>query len=261
MFSFVILTWNSSKTISDCLLSISENCTKNQIDYEILVVDNGSSDQTVKIIRDNLKQLPVKLTVLPKNRGTTFSRNIALRQAKGDVICVIDSDAVVQQVDLNEIEKRMNDDSLGIVAPKLVLQDGTVQNSVKKFPSLLAKLAKIPKIVFKIKIKDYDWYQDFPFESETEVDYAISACWFFKRKLLQQVGFLDEKIFYAPEDIDYCLRVRKNGKKIIYYPHITVMHYCQQITHKRALSRISLSHFQGLLYYFAKHRYLIKPKI
>lgn len=261
MFSFVILTWNSSKTINDCLLSISKNSIKSRLNYEMLIVDNGSNDQTVKMIRDNFKYLPVKLTVLPKNMGTTFSRNIALRQAKGDIICVIDSDAVLQQGDLNEIANRLKDDSLGIVAPKLVLPDGTVQNSVKKFPSLLAKLAKILKIIFNIKIGDYDWYQDFPFSGETEVDYAISACWFFKRRLLQEVGFLDEKIFYAPEDIDYCLRVRRKGKQIIYYPYLTVLHHCQQITHKYALSMISLSHFWGLLYYFAKHRYLIKPKI
>lgn len=259
--SFIVLTWNSERTICDCLESISTACNKEHVTYEILVIDNGSTDNTVDLIHSRFQGRPVYLTRLPENRGTTYPRNIALRASRGDVICIMDSDAVILEGSLKGVFDLLRDQSIGLVAPRLLLADGTVQNSVKKFPSLISKLIKIPRIIFGLKVPNYDFYSTFPFENQTEVDTAISACWFFRRDLLTEVGFLDEKIFYSPEDIDYCLRIKKAGKKIIYVPQMSVLHYTQQITHKNFASKIAFSHLIGLIYFFYKHRYITKPKI
>ena len=261
VISFVILTWNSESTIIECLESIRMLCTERHRDYEILIVDNGSSDNTVSLLREKCNSLPVNLTVLDKNMGTTVSRNIVLRQAKGDVVCVMDSDVYFVGGDLDGAIALLNTKDIGLIAPKLTLSDGQIQNSVKKFPSLLAKLAKIPKIVFKLKVPNFDFYREFPFNEKTEVDYAISACWLFRREILDSVGYLDENIFYSPEDIDYCLRIRKTGKSIYYYPQLTAVHYTQQLTHKKVLSKQAISHFLSIFYYHRKHRYILKPKI
>lgn len=260
--SFVILTWNSEKTIDQCLRGIAEKCAAENIPYEVLIVDNGSRDQTLDIIEKHSGHMPIVLLCLERNRGTTCTRNMALKQSTGDILCVLDSDTLFMDGSLRELVQELeSDQSIGILAPRLIEASGKVQPSVKRFPSIPGKLSRIPKIVFKLPFRDYDTYPDFPFTDMTEVDCAISACWFFRRDLLDVAGFLDERIFYAPEDVDYCLNVRKKGKKVLYYPRFTVMHRTQQITHKNFLSRIAFSHLWGLAYYFIKHRYVMKPDI
>ena len=205
--------------------------------------------------------MPISLIRLPENLGTTKPRNMAFSRCTGNVICVLDSDAVFLDGSIKDIAAELfRDDSIGIIAPKLLFSDGTVQESVRKFPSMFGKFSKIPGIVFKLKFKELAGYNDFPFTQITEVDYAISACWFFRHKLLDEIGYLDEKIFYSPEDIDYGLRVWEKGEKTIYYPDFTVLHYVQRLTHKKFFSRIAFSHLFGLIYYFLKHRYFLKPR-
>lgn len=260
LISFIILTWNSESTICDCLKSISAKCLEANFKYEILLIDNASIDSTKDIVHKFQNFLPITMFELCKNKGTTFSRNIGLRECKGEIICVLDSDTTLINGNLMEIALLLNDLTIGIIAPKLLFADGSIQTSVKRFPSLLSKLLKIPKILFKLKIKNYDFYPTFPFFQTTDVDTAVSACWFFRRSLLDSVGLFDENIFYSPEDIDFCLRVKKANKRIVYFPDFSIIHYGQQITHNNVFSKVSLSHFWGLLYFFYKHKYISSPR-
>jgi len=260
-FSFVVITWNSEKTIEESLLGIRDTCAAESISYQVFAVDNGSKDGTVGIIERCAAAMPLTLIRLDRNRGTTVTRNMALRHCTGDIVCILDSDAVLLEGCLTDLADALyNDPSIGILAPKLIFPDGKVQESVRRFPSVLGKFGKIPGIILKIGCPDLDGYREFPFEEATEVDYAISACWFLRRNVLDEVGLLDEKIFYAPEDVDYGIRVWKNGMRTLYYPEFTVLHHVQQITHKRFFSKIALSHLLGLVYYFGKHRYIVSPR-
>lgn len=258
--SFVILTWNSEKTITDTLEGIRATCAEETIPYEVIVVDNGSNDATIRIIEEVSQEMPLEIVRLDRNFGTTITRNTGIRKSKGDIICVIDSDAVLVSGSLAKLCRTLTDDrSIGILAPKLVFPDGAIQVSVKHFPSLIGKLSKIPGIILKIPFRDIDGYDSFPFEGPRDVDSAISACWFFRRDLIDVIGYLDERIFYAPEDVDFCLRVWKHGLRTVYYTDFTVIHHVQRITHKKFFGRIAASHLLGLMYYFLKHRYIIKP--
>ncbi len=262
ILSFVIIAWNSEKTIENCLRSIERCCERWKINYEIFVVDNGSTDSTLEIIRRISQSIPVELIRLSKNLGTTITRNMALRKCTGEIICIMDSDAALLDGKLPDLaDMLLYDRSIGILAPKLLFRDGAVQHSVRRFPSIIGKLSRIPAIVFKLQMPTHDAYRDFPFDCIADVDYAISACWFIRRDMLDLVGYLDERIFYSPEDVDYCIRTWKKGKRVVYYPRFTVLHHVQQITHKKFFSRIALSHLLGLLYYFMKHRYAAKPPI
>lgn len=254
--SFIILTWNSDKYLKKCFESVLRICRSNSISCEIIIVDNGSSDKTLEITERFARLYQDLFTVIALgcNRGTTYTRNLGLRKAQGTFVCILDSDTEILDGDLVNILDRLSEQPLiGIIAPKLILGDGTIQNSVKKFPTFWLKLLKILKVLFRIQGLDKDFYNDFPFQHETEVDSAISACWFFHRNLLKTVGLLDENIFYSPEDVDFCLRVWISGSSVLYVPSFTVMHYTQQISHKRPLSLVSIRHFTGLLYYFMKH--------
>ena len=256
MISFITLTWNSEKYIDACIESIVEKCQEESLLFEVIVVDNGSTDFTRNKIERYKKKYPknIKSIYLGKNRGTTYTRNIALKKSKGAYISIIDSDTRILKGSFSNILKYLdNHPTVGIVAPKLILPNGEIQHSVKKFPSFLEKLKKIQKIFGDNAIVDSDFYTNFPFAEVTDVETAISACWIFKKSLLSSVGFLDEHIFYSPEDLDFCLRVWKSGRTICYYPELKLLHNTQQITHKNPFGKIALTHLAGLFYYYKKH--------
>ena len=159
------------------------------------------------------------LVALDRNRGTTYSRNLALKETRAPLICIVDSDAEFRSGSIRPVLKLLeSDDTLGIIAPRLLLPDGSVQHSVKRFPTLVDKLNKVPRILAGRPAPRSDFYDSFPFDRCMLVDTAISACWFMRSDVLRSVGYLDEGIFYAPEDVEYSARIRKAGKRILYTP-------------------------------------------
>lgn len=246
--SFVILTCNSEKYISQCVDSI-DNSLPHGAKREIFVVDNGSKDRTCSILDSKKSIVSIKLE---RNYGTTYSRNLALRKATGDYVVVMDSDIVIKRLDWLSLLKEFAP-KVGLIAPRLSLEGGECQNSVKKFPTLQWRLAKLKKIFFNINVEDKELYADLP--KVRFPDTAISAFWVIRKAVIDSVGLFDEKIFYSPEDVDYCVRVWKKGFAIKYYQDTDIVHYTQQISHKNPYSLISLSFFINFMYYFWKHAY------
>ena len=265
MIDFVILTWNSENYIVRCIDSIFADAKNSNLEIEVFVVDNGSVDKTVETLKVlQRKYSGINIIALNKNYGTTISRNIALRKIKGDYILILDSDTEVKKGCLSELITTIeSDDKIGIVSPRLFYSDGKIQYSCKKFPTLLVKLfkslpiSKINKIGELLELYEKDIYLP-EYKRITEVDYCISAAWLIRREAFNEVGLLDENIFYAPEDVDYCLRMWLNGWKVIYDPKASVVHYTQRISHKNF--RMALVHAKGLFYYFLKYKYLFSRK-
>lgn len=264
--SLVILTWNSASYIKRCIESYANSFQAQSITAEFLIVDNGSTDNTIEIIEQDIvtalpKGCTLDLIKLGENKGTTISRNIGIQKSSGRIIIICDSDTEFRRGDWESIFSLIeNNPQIGIVAPSLFYGNGAIQPSVKKFPTLTDKLRKIPKIFLNVPIEDKDFYEDFPWEEPTLVDSAISACWVLSKATIEEIGLLDENIFYSPEDLDYCLRMWEGKKQIIFYPDIKLTHHTQQISHNKPFSRQSRSHLKGLFYYFFKHRYCFSRK-
>lgn len=256
--SYVIISYNDAARLPRALSSAALMSTRAGMDYEIWVVDNGSQDHTVRVLADFGQVLGDRLRVisLERNTGTTYSRNRALEKVRGRLVCVMDSDAELLDQGLGRIDELLSRfPQVGIAAPRILLPGGRVYDSAKRLPTLSDKLMKLPQIFLGAKPRNLDWYPDFPFERVRCVDTAISCAWFFRRELIDLVGPLDERIFYAPEDVDWCLRAWKAGRAVVYYPHLRVLHHTRHISHKRPLSRTSRSHLWGMLYYLRKHGY------
>ncbi len=260
--SFVILAWNCKAFMENCLLSIRSSLSKTQTPYEIIVVDNGSCDGTSEILESFVQKedFPLQVIRLEKNTGTTHSRNLAFEKASGTYICVMDSDVELRPHVVETLMGRIeSDSSIGLVTPKLVYPNGKLQKSTDVFPSITRK---IYRYFFLKHLEARDAQKN---ENSTEpqlVDYAISALWVMKAHMLRQVGLLDENIFYAPEDVDYCLRIWKSGYKILYDPGVKAIHHTQEISRGFSFNRAFFSHIKGLLYYFHKHGYWFRaPKM
>ena len=213
--SIVILSFNSSRHIEKCLSHVFDSLKCVDKEAEVFVVENGSSDGSLTIIDGFHKQFPdvLKLIKFEGNTGTTYSRNAALRQAKGDFILVLDSDAYI------------------------------TADAISKLTHYLAQTPAVGMTALT------------SVDKPTEVDYAISACWMLSRRCFESVGLLDEKIFYSPEDVDYCLRVWEAGFVITYLPSVSVVHDAQELSRGFKLTRFHFSHLKGLLYLMFKHKY------
>ena len=263
---FVILTWNSEKYISECLNSLIALCG-NGISGNIVVIDNGSSDDTVQrihqVFRIDRDDVEHKLFQLEKNYGTTISRNIGIRyllecQKKPNYICVLDSDTVVNELAIdNLISVLESDPSCGIVGPRMHDANMVYQRSGRQIPTLSEKLLKVLPVK-SLQAKGTAQETTIPEDGTGSVDvgYLMSACWMMRSDLFAQVGLLDEKIFYAPEDVDFCIRVWKAGMRVQYCYDADILHHWQRLSRKKLFSKHNFEHLKGLVYLFWKHKYL-----
>lgn len=256
---YVILTWNSETQILPCLDSIF--CIK-KYENHVIIVDNGSTDDTVLKLKNYQlvdKKDSLEVIYLKENVGTTISRNMGLSKIvdQVDYICILDSDTIINEYAMeymiNLIE---NNTEIGIVGPEMKTKEGIIQNSGRKFPSVKIKfckafpLKKVQKYGEKLEYIDFSNNNDF-----FEVDYLMSACWLMNSKTCRKIGFFDEKIFYAPEDVDYCMRTHLLGYKIAYTKNASIIHEWQRLSKKKLISKMNFEHIKGLSYYFKKYHY------
>ena len=256
--SFIILTWNSEQYLERCFVCIDQALKRTGLSYEVCVLDNGSRDSTPTLLKRLADRHPDVIVPYfePNNIGTTRSRNRLFATARGDYLCVMDSDVELGQgvveVLLKEIEANQR---LGIVAPCILYPSGAWQKSFDRFPTMVDKINRL----FRLRsIEERECLRYSEVTRPFYVDYAISAFWLMRRKLLETVGLLDEQIFYSPEDVDFCLRIWKSGYRVLYVPSVSVIHHTQEISRGLKINRAKLSHIKGLLYYFYKHRYFLR---
>jgi len=254
--SVIILCWNSERHIGNCLTSLLDSIGNELEPYEIFIIDNGSQDQSREIIENFRSENPeiIKPILLAANTGTTYSRNLALKRATGDFIAILDSDVIVPRgIFQHLLPQLLASPQIGMVVPRLVYIDGRFQKSTDEFPTVFTKFRRY------FFLKNIEQEEGTRNSTESQfVDYAISAFWLLKKEVVQNVGLLDEKIFYAPEDVDYCLRIWKGGYMVVYVPSFEVVHDAQEISRGFKLNKAFGEHLKGLFYYFVKHRYFIK---
>ncbi|MCK9209500.1 MAG: glycosyltransferase family 2 protein [Ignavibacteriaceae bacterium] len=253
--SIVIITWKMRDLLQKCLDSIYQY-TK-EISFELILIDNCSNDGTVELIEQNFPN--INLIKNNENKGVAPARNQGMKITKGKYILILDADMELTEDSISQmfnfIEKK---NSCGIVGCKLIDSGGKLQYSCKRFPTLAAfffrRLEKFSFIRNSKTLKQHtmsDWAHD---ESQ-KVDYLIGACQFIKRSVIEQIGYYDDKIFYGPEDIDYCLRTWHAGWEVWYYPFTKIFHHEQRITKQKFFSKIAVKHFLGINYLFKKYQW------
>ena len=192
--SFIILTWNSFDHIKKCLESLNASMKKSTLKYEIFIIDNGSVDDTPSFLEQQNQLLPhvIKPIYLEENKGTTYSRNLAIKEAEGNTIVVLDSDVEVFEGTLEKLTELLSsDNNIGLVAPKLVYGSGTLQKSTDNFPTFWNKALRY----FFLKTIEKREHLTSSDDEVRSVDYAISAFWVIRRDVINKVGMLDENIF------------------------------------------------------------------
>jgi GT2 family glycosyltransferase len=252
--SAVVLSFNSKRYIETCVRSLIQSYDICGLTGEIFVVENGSVDGSVEILRGLQTELGARLKViyLPTNTGTTRSRNMALREVCGNSVLILDSDAYMNASALRAMLAYQGaHPKAGLVAPKLIFPSGKFQLSVDTFPTVARKAQRYFALR---KLEERE-----PPRATGPVDYAISACWLLSKAAIEATGLLDERIFYSPEDVDYCIRLWGAGFQVHYFPEVSVVHDAQELSRPKGLgiNKFAVRHAKGLIYLFAKHRYAV----
>jgi GT2 family glycosyltransferase len=247
--SYVVLCRNSAAYIERCLRSLEAQAARPGTD-EIWLVDNGSTDRTVSIVLEYAREKPwIQLVALDANHGTTRPRNLGVARARGRFIAFVDSDAELPPGTADRlVETALHAPRAGLVAPRLNYPDGRLQMSVDVFPTVTRKVQR------RFALRRIEAAAAAT-RGVREVDYAISACWLMPRRVVDEVGPLDEAIFYSPEDVDYCIRIWGAGYRVLYDGEAVAIHHAQEISRTLIPRRAAWSHAAGLLYLFRKHRY------
>lgn len=252
--SIIIISWKMKDMLKKLLLSIEQYTT--DIIYEIIVIDNNSQDGTSEMIKGEFSK--VHLITNTSNLGVARARNQGLKIASGRYLLILDADMVLKENSFMHLMRFMDQkQDAGLTGCKLVFPDNTIQPSSRRFPTLLAFLFRRLEFIPWIRnSRTLRWHEmaDWDRSDIRSIDYVIGACQMIRREAFQDVGFLDENIFYGPEDIDFCSRMHKQGWKIYYYPFTSIVHYEQRVTKKKLFSKLTWLHFRGIVYLFIKHR-------
>lgn len=258
--SIVIITWRMRDFLGNLLTSIYRY-TKG-VRFEVIVVDNNSDDGTAEMVKSRFPQ--VSIVRNDRNRGVAAARNQAFRLAKGKHVMTLDADTLLTE---NSFKKMVDfierTPDAGVCGCKLVFPDATVQPSGRKYPTILALIfRRLKRFSFAVRseaLRNHEmaeWHR----ADTRAVDYVIGACQIIRRRAMDEVGMLDDRIFYGPEDIDYCLRMYEKGWKVYYFPKTQIIHYEQRMTKRNMFSKISLFHLFGLIYLFGKYRGKLSPR-
>ncbi|WP_434687187.1 glycosyltransferase family 2 protein [Pseudanabaena minima] len=246
--SIILVNFNGEDVLVDCLSSLEKFIPKHNA--EIIVVDNNSQDNSINIIESKFPD--IRLIKLTQNLGFGAGNNAGAREAKGDFLFLLNTDTIVTSNFLPHLLELMYSNlDVGIIGPKLVFPDGKFQISFS------------PAICFAGEIKakkmhksSYDENKldliEKEFQSIKVVDIVVGAAFFIRKDLFDLLGGFDERFFMYFEESDLCKRVRDKGYKVLYTPHISIIHLRGHSV-KKSSNKMSLEYRRSQIYYYHKH--------
>jgi GT2 family glycosyltransferase len=224
--SICIVTYQACDYLRDCLNSLYAHSPDGE--FEIIVVDNHSTDGTIGMLENQFHQ--VQLITNPTNNGFTVPMNQALRQAQGQYLLQLNPDTIVHAQALNQLIQFMETQpKAGICGPKVLNTDGSMQKPCRRGEStpwaVITYFLGLSSLFPKSKLFG-GYLMNYLDEDEIhEVDGVAGSCMMIRREVVDQIGYLDERFFAYQEDADFCFQARGAGWKVYYVPTARITHY------------------------------------
>lgn len=251
--SIVIVNWKVRDLLRICLASIFKYAEN--FDIEVFVVDNDSGDGSVDMVQREFPQ--VNLIALDKNIGFGSANNIAIDKARGKYIFLLNPDARLSQHFIRDTLAYMDaHQEVDILAPKLLNEDGSRQDSIRRSPDLLSQilvLLKFMNIFPNNKFLRHYMYKDFNYQKIQDVEQIMGAAMIIRKEVFGKIGKFDENFFVWFEEVDLCKRAKEARLVIRYFPGIKVIHQRGKSFSRARIFRKQLYFNKSLLYYFSKH--------
>ncbi|PIS05512.1 MAG: hypothetical protein COT81_00665 [Candidatus Buchananbacteria bacterium CG10_big_fil_rev_8_21_14_0_10_42_9] len=262
--SIVILNYKTAKLVAQCIKGIRS--ISPQVSYEIIVVDNNSGERDLAILRQ-IKD--INLIINQSNDGFAKGNNKGLRQARGKYVLVMNPDIVLLEGAVDKLAQYLNQHSnVGIVGPKLLNPDRTLQYSSYRFPhpmtwvyrrTVLGRASFGKKELRRFTMMDWDH------NNTKDVDWLLAACIMIRVEVLQKLNYFDERFFMYLEDTDLSRRCWEIGYKVVYFPEAEVVHYYQRLSAKNLglkslFDKPTRIHIYSAIKYFMKYKGKALPR-
>ncbi|WP_144940559.1 glycosyltransferase family 2 protein [Paenibacillus sp. 32O-W] len=255
--SIIILNYNTRELTLKALRSVYASRTGYQ--FEVILIDNASSDSSVEKIREEFPQ--VQLIENQENVGFAKANNQGMRIATGRYILLLNSDTIVQ-TDTLEIMVRFMDEhpDVGASGCKVILPDGSLDKACRRgFPTPSASFYYafgISKLFPHVpRFNQYQLGYLNP-DEEYPVDCLVGAFMLVRRKAIDEVGLLDEQFFMYGEDVDWCYRIKQAGWTNYYYPKTHIIHYKGASSRKKPLKIVY--EFHRAMYLFHRKHFRLR---
>lgn len=243
--SVIIVNWNTELLLRECLRSVYD--TVKGMTFEVIVVDNASSDGSVAMLKVEFPQ--VRRIENYENRGFAAANNQAFRIMTGRYALLLNSDTVLTEGAVGELYAFMEEHPEAVMAcGQLLNADGSKQNSIAAFPTLLSLLVNVPLLEILFPARYPSKRQEY--RRPIEVDSGIGACLIVRKSAIDGVGGLDQRYFFFFEETDWARTMREAGWKIYHVPTARIYHFQGKSVGADVRSRI---HFYRSRYlYFLK---------
>ncbi len=245
--SIIVVNWNTRNLLAGCLASVME--TAGDLDPEVWVVDNASSDGSAAMVRERFPQ--VRLIENVQNIGFARANNQALAQADGRYLLLLNSDTIVKPGALRALVEFMDaHPDAGAVGARLLNADGSLQPSCHPMLTPWREFWRLLFLETMRRCATYDmarWDVDTP----RQVEVIKGACLMVRREALDQVGQLDEGYFMYTEEVDLCYRLAQAGWKLYWVPQAQVVHYDGQSA-KQVAERMYVQLYRSKVQFYRK---------
>jgi GT2 family glycosyltransferase len=237
----VVVTYNALPWLERCLASLDG--------LETVIVDNGSTDGTLEAIR----RFPVQL-LQQENRGLAAGWNAGIAATTAPYVLVMNSDAwLVGDAAARLVAFAQEHAEAAVVGPRLLNEDGTLQRSVRGFPTLWRLATEyffLRKLAPRSHALNAFYAEGFDHDAVREAEFVMGACFLVRRAAIEAVGPADEDFFLFSEETDWCYRFHAAGWKVWFTPDAEAVHV-GGASHGGRLFRENL---RGHLRFLAKHR-------
>jgi len=272
--SIILLNYKQSGLLRQSIRGIVNS--QPGLNYEIIVVDNNSNDGSLSMVTNLFSEefvrkmelasgqkiiVPPIITIQSEiNGGFGYGHNLGIKKARGKYILILNPDiAVAAGVFEKMFEFIEGHSEIGIIGPKLIYPDGSIQDSCRRFPTSLTPIYRrtvFGRLPFAKKVTDNYLMADFDHDSVQEIDWLFGACLMIRKSILDEVGFFDERFFMYFEDLDLCRRFWERGFKVVFLPTVELVHYHQRFSaEKNGISGIfspggRIHLISGIKYFF-----------
>ena len=246
--SIIIVNWNTKGLLKDCLDSVRDYTDR--IRYEIIVVDNASSDGSIEMLKSDYPM--VQLIINGTNEGFSKANNKGIRKAKGEFILLLNSDTFIKEnVFFSLIEHMRKMPEVGICSPAILNMSGEVQTMRTWDITPFQSFRRIINC-YKITQDGGSWYNRE--KNVIDADIVAGVCFIVRRKVFKEVGLLDENYFMYNEEDDFCRRTRGKGWKIAYIISLGIYHHRGgSYSDKSVGLMMRKKAYESDLYFFRKH--------
>lgn len=236
--SIVVVAHSVRSELERCFASIDRYAG---VPTETILVDNASTDDTREWVRRAYPN--VVLLELDRNLGIG-ARGHGMRRARGRYTMFLDSDAALTPGALPAMVAALDEQpGWGLIGPRLVYDDGTLQLSTRRFPPRSLPVLRRPPLGRFFEdgrvVRRYLMADDHA-DRPRPVLYVLGACQLFRTSLARLAGPWDESVILGWDDADWCIRIRDAGGEVVYFPPATVIHSYRRITSRKPLSRLAL---------------------